>query len=470
MDVEVLKLGGSILKSYSDFQRITDLVEAKCKQGKQPICVLSAMKGVTDRIIYALGATRTQAKFDPHSFVEELYREHVLFSPPNVPVEELRREFDKLEHVLSYIRGSGEISDSVYAYTVSRGENFATRILSYHIELRGIATQCFYGEDLLVTDEKNKEAAVNLEKTRLKVEENLIPYISEGKIPLIAGFAGRSEGGLITIFGRGGTDDTAACIAYSVGCKRLIKYVDEGGIMSCDPKFVAELKTNSEIVEKVGNIPDSKLIPYLSYVEASELLREERTKVVHFKVLNPLMKGNITLQLKPLNEEGEGTLISGENGKGSPSGRPKAISFQRDLYGVRFLPSQEILPTEVYHKVFKALGDAGVDIRYLSISGYQISLLMPQQDVTIAIKALSALDFAIEVKPIEGKKGTFSIVGSEMKGVKGFMSKVTGVIARYGINIEQATQPYSENIIRFSVRDEDIPLAVAAVYAEYFKE
>ena len=39
-----------------------------------------------------------------------------------------------------------------------------------------------------------------------------------------------------------------------------------------------------------------------------------------------------------------------------------------------------------------------------------------------------------------------------------------------GINIEQATQPYSENIIRFSVRDEDIPLAVAAVYAEYFKE
>ena len=57
-----------------------------------------------------------------------------------------------------------------------------------------------------------------------------------------------------------------------------------------------------------------------------------------------------------------------------------------------------------------------------------------------------------------------------MRGVKGFLSKITGIIASYGINIEQATQPYSENIIRFSVKDEDIPLAVAAVYTELFKE
>ena len=470
MEIEVLKLGGSILKSYQDYQLIADLIEEKRKLGKHPICVISAMKGVTDRIIYALGATRTETGFDPHIFVEALYKEHIIFLPTETKSGDLRREFDKLEHVLSYVRGSGEISDSVYAYTVSRGENFATRILSYHLESRGILTQCFYGEDLLITDEKNKEAAVNLEKTKLKVEENLVPYISEGKIPLIAGFAGRSEGGLITIFGRGGTDDTAACIAYCVGCKRLIKYVDEGGIMSCDPKFVNELKANSEVVEKVGTIPEPKLIPFLNYVEASELLREERTKVVHFKVLNPLMKGNITLQLKPIGEESEGTIISGENGKSNQSGRPKAVSFQRGLYGVRFLPSQSVLPTEVYHKVFEALGDSGVDIRYLSISGYQISLLMPQSDVPLAIKALKALEFAVEVTQIEGRKGTFSIVGSEMKGVKGFMSKITGIIAQYGINIEQATQPYGENIIRFSVRDEDIPLAVAAVYAEYFKE
>jgi aspartokinase len=43
------------------------------------------------------------------------------------------------------------------------------------------------------------------------------------------------------------------------------------------------------------------------------------------------------------------------------------------------------------------------------------------------------------------------------------------VLARHGVNIEQATQPNSENIIRFSIKDDDLPMAVAAVYNEFFK-
>ena len=470
MELEVLKLGGSILKSREDLQRVASLVESKLGQGVLPICVVSAMKGVTDKIVAAVGATRTEAGFNPSAFVESLYEAHLATAPEGACLDELRVEFDKLKDVLSYIRSSGELNESVYAYTVSRGENFAMRVLGQHLRARGIHSHCFYGEDLLVTDENNRDAAVNLESTRIKVEENLGPYLGGGQVAIVAGFAGRSEGGLITIFGRGGTDDTAACLAYCLGVRKLIKYVDEGGIMSLDPKFVAELQANEEIVSKVGVIPKPRLIPYLSYVEASELLREERSRVVHFKALNPLMKGNIGLQLKSLSDEGEGTVIGVENGFAGPSGRPKAVSFQRNLYGVRFLPSQSILPTEVYAKVFVALARAGIDIRYLSISGYQISLLMTRQEVDPAVKALSGLDFVVEVKPQEGRKGTFSVVGSEMRGVKGFLSSITGVLARYGINIEQATQPDSENIIRFSVSDDDLPLAVAAVYAEYFKE
>ncbi len=169
------------------------------------------------------------------------------------------------------MRSSGELGDSVYAYTVSRGENFVMRLISAHLEARGIRSRCFYGEDLLVTDENNREAAVNLDRTRLRVEELLAPCVADGIVPVIAGFAGRSGSGLITIFGRGGTDDTAACLAYCLGVKRLVKFVDEGGIMSLDPKFVAEME-KPEVVSKVGKLPKPGLIPYLSYVEASELL------------------------------------------------------------------------------------------------------------------------------------------------------------------------------------------------------
>ena len=114
------------------------------------------------------------------------------------------------------------------------------------------------------------------------------------------------------------------------------------------------------------------------------------------------------------------------------------------------------------------IADAGVDVRYISISGYQMSILMPEGNVSEALQALRDLELAVDVQQLEGRKATFSIVGSGMRGVRGFLSRVTGKLAEHGVNIEQATQPYSENIIRFSVGDEDIPLAVSAVYKEFF--
>ena len=440
-------------------------MEEELRDGRTPVCVVSAMKGVTDRIIQALAQVRAERGFDPRTFANELYQEHIRSLPAGVNPAPLRREFDKLRDVLSYVRSSGELGDSVYAYTVSRGENFAMRIIQSHLEARGVRSDCFYGEDLLVTDENSREAAVNLEKTRQRVEESLVPSIMDGVVPVVAGFAGRSESGLVTVFGRGGTDDTAACLAYCLGVKRLVKYVDEGGIMSLDPKFCSEILT--EVQSKVGLAPRPRLIPYMSYVEASELLREERTKVVHFKVLDPLMRGGIILQLKAIGSVGQGTLIGPENG-GSGSGKPKAISFQRDLHGVRVLLTQSVLPTEVYAELFSALAMAGVDIRYVSMSGYQVSLLVSRQDADIALRALRDLPSAMEVKPIDGRKATISVIGSEMRGVRGFLSRLTGALAAQGINIEQAAQPMSENIVRFSVADDDLPIAVAAVYKEFF--
>ena len=466
MNIIVIKLGGSILQSQSDFEQAARVVNEELSQGRLPVCIVSAVRGVTDRIIGSINSVRNE-KFGISSFMDTLYEDHSKTLPKGVTSEKLHSEGLKLEQVLNYIKHSGELSDSVYAYTVSRGENLAMRILSEHLESLGIKNSCFYGEDIIVTDENVRDAAVDLEKTQIQVDKILTPELDKGIIPIVAGFAGRSKSGLVTILGRGGTDDTAACLGFCLNASKVVKFVDEGGIMSLDPKFARELNKNRAVVEKIGLIPAPTLIPYLSYVEASELLREERTKIVHFKVLEPLMKGGITLELKSIEKNMGGTVIGPENGQNG-SKKPKALSYQRDLYGVRILPSQAILPTDVYAQIFRALSDAGVDVRYLSTSGYQVSLLMSENDIDLAMDALSKNKAAMEVKRIDGKKATLSIVGSGMRGVKGLFSKFTGALAQYGVNIEQATQPNSENIIRVSIADEDLPLAAAAVYKAFF--
>lgn len=473
MEFEVLKLGGSILKNRDAFNRAAEIVDAKLESGVLPVCVVSAMKGVTDRVIAALDMC-LQGDIEPREFIEELFEEHLVALPSGIEADqELEQEFEKLLHVLSYVKSSGELSDSVYAFAVSRGENLSSRVLSSHLAAKGIKNKCFYGEDLMATDENNLEGAVEYDKTAEQINEVLKPSMDDGFVPIVAGFAGRSINGSITILGRGGTDDTAVNIAYGLGARRAVKYVMEEGIMSVDPKFIKVLKEeHPELYAQFYDLPTPQIIPYLSYVEASELLREERTKVVHYKVLDPLMKGRIELQIKNYyDDDSEGTIIGAveETIYSSHNPHPKAISYQSGLAGVRFLPSQSITPTEVYGKIFSKLAEEAVDVRYVSTSGYQLSFLMPESDQEKALKALKELDIAYEVTPLKGRKGTFSVVGSEMRGMKGFFSRLTGVLARHSVNIEQATQPNSENIIRFSIDDDDLPMAVAAVYNEFFR-
>jgi len=472
MDYKVLKFGGSILKDRDDFQRVVDIVSGELAKDNLPIPVVSAVKGVTDSILKTVEGVRDGIGINPGLFVKNLFKDHIdtLPEPDNPPLA-LMEEIENLEHVLGYVKTSGELNDSAYAFAISRGERFSSIILSEHLTSRGVENQCFAGEDLLVTDENYRDAQVDLEKTGEKMLQELEECLGGSKVPVIAGFSGRSEGGRVSILGRGGTDDTAVCVAYCLGANEVIKYVDQKGIMTIDPKFIEEVGELPRVNGSVGTLPEPQVVPYLTYVEASEMMREERIKVVHYKVLNPLIMGDIRFHIKDiLNPDNPGTVIGPESGNHDEAwyGRPKAITFQRGLSGLRFLPTQSRTPTEVYAKVFGALAEEKVDVRYISISGFQISLLMPESDLEKAIKALDALDVALDLSPLDGAKGTFSIVGSGMKGVKGLLSRVTGTIGSHGVNIEQATQPYGENIIRFSVDDKDIPVAVSALYSEFF--
>ena len=471
MNNEVLKFGGSVLKKIEDFDRAADIISEKLGESVLPICVVSALNSVTDRIIWAVKAAQNDHEFAYRSFIKSLYEEHAKALPGEVHGQpRLLEQFEKLEHVLDYIRSSGELTDSTYAYAISRGENFSAEILSQHLSVRKIENEFFNGEDILVTDDNCRDAMVDLERTKERIESRISPCLTRGLVPVVAGFAGRSESGSITILGRGGSDDTAVCIAYCLGSSKVTKYVDEDGIMTVDPKFLDEAERSiSELGAGNEKLPPPKVIPYLNYVEASELLREERTRVVHYKVLDPLMKGNVHFHIRNMHKPAcEGTIIGPELDDNDAVRGPKAISFQRKLKGIRFLPTQSRPPIEVYASVFESLSNAKVDVRYLSTSGYQISLLMPQTDMAPALDALKSLDIAVEVMPLEGLKGTFSLVGSGMHGVHGLFSKITGIIAKHGVNIEQATQPNSENIIRFSVDDRDIPKAVSALYMEFF--
>ena len=69
------------------------------------------MKGVTDKIIYAVNRSHGDPVFQPREFVESILEEHIKALPKGEDTsEELVDEFEKLFHVLAYIKSSGELT------------------------------------------------------------------------------------------------------------------------------------------------------------------------------------------------------------------------------------------------------------------------------------------------------------------------------------------------------------------------
>ena len=115
MGYKVLKFGGSILKDRKDFVRVADIVAGELASENVPVPVVSAVKGVTDRIVEAVEGLRDGDGVDTGLFVKNLFKEHIDALPDSDnPPPALMEEFENLEHVLGYVKTSGELNDSAY--------------------------------------------------------------------------------------------------------------------------------------------------------------------------------------------------------------------------------------------------------------------------------------------------------------------------------------------------------------------
>ena len=111
---------------------------------------------------------------------------------------------------------------------------------------------------------------------------------------LTQGFIGSTREGYTTTLGREGSDYSAAIFAYCFEAKSLTIWKDVDGLMSADPKRMADAK-------KLEQVPYREAIE-LSYYGAS---------VIHPKTIKPLENKAIPLYVKSfLNPEKEGTVIT----------------------------------------------------------------------------------------------------------------------------------------------------------------
>jgi aspartate kinase len=454
--MKVIKIGGGSLKGRKNIQDILDLV---AERGRGHVIVVSALSGITDRLIDSMAQALKDEETIP-SIMSELRNKHMLVARHVIPsgkfiqkyARDLNDHLGKLERLYFGLNFTKENTPKMTDVISSFGERLSADLLAAALRARGFkATYRMPHKIGLVTDGKFGDATANLQKTSHNLRQHLLPLIKEGMIVFLPGFYGVSETGDITTFGRGGSDYSAAVAAAALNAEVLEVWKDVPGYMSADPKFV----------------PEAQLIPLLSYDEAAEL-SYFGAKILHPRTVEPLRKLGLAVAVKDtMNPDAPGSLITSR----CPQSKNiiKSVAHDTDIAILKVHASGVGARPGVLARVSSTIAGSGVNIKSVVTSQTCISFLLALKDLDKAYQAVQLLS----PKPYRRLEriqnvALVGIVGKGLLRRKGIAAKCFTAVADRNVNVEMISFGPSEVAVYFLVRNKDLQKAVQAIHNSFF--
>ncbi|MBN1104187.1 MAG: aspartate kinase [Deltaproteobacteria bacterium] len=454
--MKVIKIGGGSLKTKKDISDILDLVAVR---GRGDIIVVSALNGVTDRLIAGMSKALQDEASIPETIVD-LKNRHLLVAKHLIPAAEPSRKYSvglleslgELERLYYGLNFTREITPRMADVIGSFGERLCVDLLVSVLRSRGHrATYLMPHKIGLLTDGRFGDATALLPRTSRNLQARLKPLLKKGMIVFIPGFFGVSEQGDITTFGRGGSDYSAAVVAAAMVAEVLEVWKDVPGYMSADPKFV----------------PEARLIPVLSYDEAAEL-SYFGAKILHPRTVEPLRKNRLSIAVKnTLNPDAPGSLITSRGG--ASRNFIKSVAHDTDIAILKVHASGVGARPGVLARVAGILTERGINIKSVVTSQTCISFLLARKDLQPGYAALGALSPRPyrRLERIEDV-ALVGIVGAGLLRRKGIAARCFSAVAECGVNVEMISFGPSPEALYFLVREQDLQEAVRAIHDTFF--
>ena len=126
----------------------------------------------------------------------------------------------------------------------SAGERITMSLLSMHLNSLGYSSFSLTGSQAgIITTSRHGKAEIE-EITGERVKEG----IDQGDIVIVAGFQGfNRDTREITTLGRGGSDATAVALAAALGAERCEIFTDVEGVYTADPRII----TNAQLIDEI---------------------------------------------------------------------------------------------------------------------------------------------------------------------------------------------------------------------------
>ena len=396
MKIIVLKFGGTSVGNLERIKKISKLITNYKKKKFGVIVVSSAMSGVTNDLIKKS--------------------------------KKLSKNFDLKE----------------YDVLVSSGEQISCALISGYLEKIGYKSRSFMGWQVPIITDSNHGNSKILHISK----KNILNFLKNEGIPVIAGFQGIDFNNRITTLGRGASDYTAIMISRYFKAEKCVIYTDVDGVMTTDPKIyknaikineisyeeMLEMSSlgskvmqsnsvqdarlnrikvdvrssfknrNGTLITKRKNISSNKIIRGISSTKNDAkitLVGVNDKPGIAASIFEPLSNNNINVDMVVQNISANGIetditfTIKLENLAktkklllNNKKIRYKKILVDANVSKISIIGVGMITTPGVTYRMFKSLSKENINILVISTSEIKISVLINRKNIKTAVSAL----------------------------------------------------------------------------------
>ncbi len=450
----VMKFGGTSVEDSAAVRRLIEIVRSKLDE--KPIIVVSALSKVTHSL-YQIADYASRGDFESaDTLLSDIEERHVKMSRELISNDKRRLELcvgkigeqiAGLREIIKVISILAELSDRSLAKIVSHGELLSSHIIYHALNESGI--RCAYADarECIITDSQYLKGEPDLNLIKERVPEYLNKQFADNETLIIQGFIASSTDGVNTTLGRGGSDYSASLIGLAMGAKEIEIWTDVDGIHTADP----------------GRVANTRSISLLSFEEAAEMAYFG-AKVLHPSTIQPAIEKNIPVRvLNSRKPEHKGTLILHrdlikEDGI-------KAISFKENIIVINVFSTKMLNYFGFLNRLFEVFNKHKVSVDLISTSEVNVSLTIDSE--TGLNRIIEELSLFSEVN-VERNMSQISVVGRNLKNIKGVCKRVFGSLGDY--QIYMISQGASDVNISFVVGRENLTSVLRILHNEFFNE
>ena len=450
-----MKFGGTSVADAEAMNRVMAIVRhqiAANPNDRLPVVVVSAMSKVTDRLIET-GRLAGMADADGAAkTMNDLLERHLGVAGTLVggaALSELTSQLtEDFAAETAAVRGHaahGEVTPRAHDALVAMGELASSRIVAAAFAGHGVPAVWVDARRVLVTDAEHTAAVPDMDATCVRTRDELGARVAAGQVPVTGGFIGATASGITTTLGRGGSDYSAAIFGACLGVDEIQIWTDVDGMLTADPRVVSE----------------PKLVPQLSFAEASELAYFG-AKVLHPSTILPAVAKNIPVRiLNSRRPEVTGTIITANGRAGGPA--LTALACKRGVTVVDITSSRMLMAHGFLRRLFEVFERFKTSVDVVTTS--EVSVSVTVDNARRLDDVVSNLRKFAEVS-CEPDMAIVCAVGENLRSDPTLFARA--VTALDNIPLRLVSQAASRRNITFVLRDADVPQAMNRLHAALF--